>query len=267
MIHFSLEPAFDESIVAAMSREFSSENPAARPQQYFATTHWSVVLSARQDESRDADAALEQLCHTYRVPLYAFVRRRGYPVHDAEDLTQEFFTRLLAKDFLRAVDRSKGKFRSFLLAALEHFLANEWRRANTQKRGGQFTFVSTDAESAEQQYLQVPASNLSPAQLFEQQWATALLNQTLGQLRDEFVAAGNGVRFEDLKTFLTGEKQAASYAELAAKLGTTEAALKMAVSRMKQRYGELLRAQIANTVSGPEEVDEELRALFGAWSS
>ena len=233
----------------------------------FVTTHWSVVQAAKQEPSAEADAALEKLCHGYWRPLYAFVRLRGYGAHDAEDLTQEFFARLLAKDFLRAVDRSKGKFRSFLLAALEHFLAKEWRRANAQKRGGKFTFISTDADSAEQQYLQVPASNLSPEQLFEKQWAVTLLDLTVAHLRDEFVAAGKQTQFEMTKIFLTGEKQAAAYAALAAKLGTTEAALKMAVSRMKQRYGELLRAEIANTVSGPEEIDEELRALFGALSS
>jgi RNA polymerase sigma-70 factor (ECF subfamily) len=198
--------------------------------------------------------------------LYVFVRRQGYSPHDAQDLTQSFFARLLEKNYLSAVDPRKGKFRSFLLATLEHFLANEWRRAHAQKRGGRFTFVSIDAESAEQQYLQVPASNLSPGQLFEQQWAMTLLDQTLARLYEEFVASGKGALFGDLKIFLTGEKQAASYAELAAKLGMTEAALKMAVSRMRKRYGELLRAEIANTVANPAEIDEELRALFAALS-
>jgi DNA-directed RNA polymerase specialized sigma24 family protein len=233
----------------------------------FVTTHWSVVLTAKQNPSAEADAALERLCRTYWWPLYAFVRRRGYEAHDAQDLTQEFFARLLAKDFLRAVDRSKGKFRSFLLASLEHFLAKEWRRANTQKRGGEFTFISTDAGSAEEQYLQVPASNLSPEQLFEKQWAITMLDYTVACLREEFVAAGKQTQFEAIKIFLTGEKQAQSYAELAAKLEATEAALKMAVSRMRQRYGELLRAEIANTVTSPEDVDGELHALMGALSS
>ena len=230
----------------------------------FVTTHWSVVLVAGQAGSEQADAALEKLCRAYWWPLYAFVRRRGYQPHDAQDLTQEFFARLLSKDFLRAVDRRKGRFRSFLLAALEHFLANEWRNAHTQKRGGRFTFVSTDLEHAEQQYLQVPAANLTPEQLFEQQWATTLLDQTLGRLRQEFVAAGKQAQFEAIRIFLTGEKRAASYVELAANMGTTEGALKMAVSRMRQRYGELLRAEIENTVSAPNEVEEELRALFAA---
>jgi RNA polymerase sigma-70 factor (ECF subfamily) len=231
----------------------------------FVTTHWSVVLSAKEGLTEEADAALEQLCRAYWWPLYAFIRRRGYGAHDAQDLTQEFFARLLSKDFLRTVDRAKGRFRSFLLAALEHFLANEWRNAHTQKRGGEFAFVSTDAD-AEQHYLQLPASGLSPEQLFEQQWAMTLLNQTVLRLQEEFVTAGKKTQFEQIKIFLTGEKQAASYAELAVKLAMTEAALKMAVSRMRQRYGELLRREIANTVSGPEEIEEELRALFTALS-
>src|SRR6266576_1260441 len=222
------------------------------PGQWFATTHWSVVLAAGQTNTPRSTEALEELCRAYWYPLYVFVRRQGHSPHDAQDLTQAFFARLLEKDNLGAVDRSKGKFRSFLLAALEHFLAKEWRRAHAQKRGGQFTFVSTDAENAEGQYLQVPASNLSPQQLFEQQWAMTLLDQTLARLQEEFLASGKGVLCGDLKIFLTGEKRAASYAELAAKLGMTEAALKMSVSRMRHRYGELLRAEIANTVRSEE---------------
>lgn len=224
------------------------------------------MLSAKQGEPNEVGIALEKLCRTYWWPLYAFVRRRGYAAHDAQDLTQEFFARLLAKDTLRAVDRSKGKFRSFLLAALEHFLANEWRRSKTQKRGGKFTFVSIDDDSAEQPYHQVPASNLSPEQVFEQQWAMTLFDQTLSRLRDEFVATGKEMQFETIKIFLTGEKQAAAYLEMATKLGTTEAALKMAVSRMRHRYREILRTEIANTVSSPDEVDEELRSLRAALS-
>jgi RNA polymerase sigma-70 factor (ECF subfamily) len=230
------------------------------------TTHWSVVLAASQEPTTDADAALELLCRVYWGPLYAFVRRRGYEAHDAQDLTQEFFARLLARDFLGAVDRSKGKFRSFLLAALKHFLAKEWRRTNTQKRGGRLSFVSLDDETAEQHYTRLAAPEVTPEKLFEQQWAMTLLEQVLSRLRDEMIAAGKGPTFEELKVFLTGEKRSASYAELAVKLATTEAALKMAVSRLRQRYGELLREEIANTVTGPEEVEEELRALFAALS-
>lgn len=234
--------------------------------RWFVTTHWSVVLSAKQELSAEADAALAKLCRTYWWPLYAFVRQRGYKVHDAQDLTQVFFERLLAKDFLHAVDRSKGKFRSFLLAAVCNFLAKDWRSSQSQKRGGHIKFVSINDETAEQPYVQVAASSLSPEELFEKQWAITLLNQTLTRLGEEFVAAGKEAQFETIKNFLTGEKQSASYAVLAAKMGTTEAALKMAVSRMRQRYGELLRAEIANTVTRPEEVEEELRALIRALS-
>jgi len=232
----------------------------------FVTTHWSVVLSAKEGSSEEAEVALERLCCTYWWPLYAFARRRGYGAHDAQDLTQDFFTHLLARDFLRAVDRNKGTFRSFLLASLKNFLAKDWRRANAQKRGGQFTFISTDAEYAEQQYVQVQSADLSPEQLFDRQWATTLLKQALSRLQEEFAAAGKGARFDALKVFLTGEREAGSYANLAARLETTEAALKMAVSRLRERYGELLRAEIANTVSDPAEVEEELRALFTALS-
>jgi RNA polymerase sigma-70 factor (ECF subfamily) len=230
----------------------------------FSTTHWSVVLAARQKTSEEAAAAMERLCRAYWRPLYAFVRRRGYEPHDAQDLTQEFFARLLEKDFLRTVDRSKGKFRSFLLAALEHFLAKEWRRAHAQKRGGGASFISFDGPAPEEQYLQIPSSGLTPEQLFDQQWALTLLNQSVARLQEEFVASGKGTFFENTKAFLTGEGRADSYSGLAAKLGTTEAALKMAVSRMRRRFGELLRAEIAGTVDGPEQIEEELRMLFGA---
>ena len=232
----------------------------------FTATHWSVVAAASQHDSSQAAAALEKLCSTYWYPLYAFIRRKGYGAHDAQDLTQSFFARLLDKGYLSGVDRAKGKFRSFLLAALEHFLANEWRDAHAQKRGGRVTFISMDDESPEQQYLQLAASGLSPQQLFEQQWAMTLLEQVLARLREEFAAVGKAALFEQLKIFLTGEKRPVSYADLAVKLQSTEAALKMAVSRMRQRYGELLRAEIANTVTSPEEVEEELRALFAALS-
>jgi len=233
---------------------------------HFTATDWGVVRRAREPGSAEGSAALEKLCRTYWYPLYAFVRRRGYERPEAQDLTQAFFARLLEKDYLRGVDRNKGKFRSFLLAAVEHFLANEWRRANAQKRGGKFTFTSLDDTSAEQQYLTVAGANLTPEQLFEQQWAMTLLQQTLGGLQQEFAAAGKGALFEEIKIFLTGEKRAVSYSELAPKLGMTEAALKMAVSRLKQRYGELLRAEIVRPVASLDEVDEELRALFGALS-
>jgi RNA polymerase sigma factor (sigma-70 family) len=232
----------------------------------FTNTHWSVVLAAGQCGTAQSAQALEVLCRTYWHPLYAYVRRRGYAEHDAQDLTQEFFARLLEKEYLRSVDRAKGKFRSFLLAAMEHFLAKEWRRANAQKRGGGLDFLSLDGSSTESGPLQVAAPGLSPEEFFDQQWAITVLEQAVGKLRQEFRAAGKGEVFEELKIFLTGERRDRSYAALAVRLNTTAAALKMTVSRMRQRYGELLRAEIAGTVSGSEQVEEELHALFAALS-
>jgi len=174
----------------AMPIEPGETKEQAASASRFVTTHWSVVLSAKEGATGVADVALERLCRTYWWPLYAFVRRRGYNPHDAEDLTQEFFTQLLEKNFLSAVSPSKGKFRSFLLAAIGNFLAKDWRRANALKRGGGFSFVSLNGESAEEQYLKVPTSQLSPEQLFHQQWALTLFDQTLTKLRDEFVTAG-----------------------------------------------------------------------------
>ena len=231
----------------------------------FDNTRWTIVLAAGGGNSSQADKALDVLCHSYWYPLYAFVRRRGYEAHDAQDLTQEFFARLLSKNYLRSVDRKKGKFRSFLLASLEHFLANDWRRAHAQKRGGLNSFIAWDEESPEHHYTRL-GSGLSPNELFEQQWALALLEQVLTRLQKEFGDAGKGVLFERLKIFLTGEKQVVSYRELAGDLDTTEAALKMTVSRMRRRYGELLREEVANTVADPGEIEGELSALFAALS-
>src|SRR5437588_11197285 len=202
-----------------MSSLGSNFEPGLSSGRVFTTTHWSVVLAASLHESPQADEALAQLCRVYWQPLYAFIRRRGYEEHEAKDLTQEFFARLLGKNYLRAVDRAKGKFRSFLLAALEHFLANEWRNAHAQKRGGKAAFISLDDTCAEQQYQQVPAAGLSAEKLFEQQWATTLLEQVLARLRTEFVTAGKESLFEELKIFLTGEKRAVSYAQLAVQMG------------------------------------------------
>jgi RNA polymerase sigma-70 factor (ECF subfamily) len=239
-------------------------DPAMSP--VFATTHWSVVLAAGQQQTGNVDEALERLCRTYWYPLYAFARRSGYAQHDAEDLTQAFFERLLEKHYLHAVDRSKGKFRSFLLATFQHFTANHRRDANAQKRGGGCSFISLNDESAEQQYLRSAPSDLSAEKFFARQWAMTLLDQVITRLRGEFIAAGKEELFGELKVFLTGDTRTMGYAELGLKLGTTEAALKMTVSRMRQRYAELLRAEIADTISGTDEVDEELHALFAALS-
>ena len=228
----------------------------------FPTTHWSVVLSAGQDGSSAAMEALEKLCRTYWYPLYAYVRRRGQTADEAEDLTQEFFARLLGKNYLAQVDPHKGRFRSFLLVAVNHFLANQRDYVCAVKRGGRIRFIYMDDLSAEARYRQEFATELSPEKLFEQRWAMTLLEQVLARLRTEFTASGKAELFEKLKFNLTGSDKEAPYAVLAAQLGSTEAALKMAAQRMRHRYGELLREEIAHTVADAGEVDDEIRHLF-----
>jgi RNA polymerase sigma-70 factor (ECF subfamily) len=228
----------------------------------FATTHWSVVLAARESDASQAAAALEKLCRTYWYPLYAYVRRKGYGAEDAQDLTQEFFARLLARNFLNVADRNKGKFRSFLLGSLEHFLAREWTRAHAQKRGGGKAVFSLDELNAENRYLLEPADELTADKIFDRRWATTLLDQAMSRLREECAAGGKGDLFEKAQNYLAGEKGEASYAEIAAALNMSEGAVKVAVHRLRQRYGELVRAEIAQTVAISEEADEELRYLF-----
>jgi RNA polymerase sigma factor (sigma-70 family) len=228
----------------------------------FATTHWSVVLASAQGDSPQAAVALEQLCRSYWYPLYAFVRRQGHSPEDAEDLLQAFFARFLEKRYLDDVDRSRGRFRSFLLAALKHFLADEWDKATAVKRGGRVQFFSLDSQAAESRYWEEPASDLTPEKLYEQRWACVLLERVLQQLEQDSAEAGKGHFFEALKSFLVGESRSLSYAELAAQLGVSEAALKMKVQRLRHRYQRLLREEIAQTVASPEEVDGEIHYLF-----
>ncbi len=250
-----------------MMGQRSPEAPGAVAQPLFATTHWSVVLATADRQSPEAAAALERLCATYWYPLYAYVRHRGHSREDSQDLTQEFFCRLLRKNDLAQVDPRKGKFRSFLLAAINHFLANEWDRAQTLKRGGQVTFLSLDEAQAEQRYQGEQFGGRSPEDIYDRTWAITLLEKVLGRLRAETAAAGRSARFDELKDVLMGERPSRSYAELAGTLGTTEAALKMTVRRLRQRYGELLREEIAHTVLDPGEVEEELRHLRAVLSS
>ena len=222
-----------------------------------------MVLSAGIDTPK-ASAALEELCRTYWYPLYAYVRRRGYDAHDAQDLTQEFFARLLEKNSLSDVHPRKGKFRSFLLGSMNNFLAKEWRRENTQKRGGGQPIFSLDAAAAEDRYKFEPADALDPEKIFERRWAMTLLEQTLARLRQECSESGKADLFNELKGMLAGEKRQHRYAEVAARLDMTEAAVKKAAERLRDRYAELLRMEIAQTVSEPGDVDEELRDLFRA---
>jgi len=230
----------------------------------FPTTHWSVVVEAGRVHSPHAGTALEHLCRSYWYPLYAYVRRRGHGVEDAQDLTQEFFMRLLQSPFLSRADRAKGKFRSFLLGALEHFLAKEWRRTHRQKRGGGKQFVSLEEGLAEERYRADPAEELTAERLYNQSWALTLLEQTMSALRLEWGAAGKGRLFEELKATLEGEGPGRPDAGVAARMGMGEGAVRMAAHRLRQRYGEMLRAQIAQTVGRPEEIDEEIRFLFAA---
>ncbi|NQU09379.1 sigma-70 family RNA polymerase sigma factor [bacterium] len=234
-----------------------------RPREYFATTHWTIVLTAgRRDTSRARDA-LAQLCQTYWYPLYAYVRRRGYSPQDAEDLTQGFFARLLELDSLAAVAREKGRFRAFLLASMNHYLADEWDRASAQKRDARRT-ISLDALDAETRYAREPVDTVTPERLFERRWALTLLETVLHRLKKEYEAAGKRELFQQLRFAITGDKNAVPYADLAARLGMTGEAVRVAVHRLRRRYRQVLREEIAQTVTSPEEVKEELRALFAS---
>lgn len=228
----------------------------------FATTRWSLVrLAARNDTTR-AQRALSSLCEAYWYPLYAYVRRQGHSPHDAQDLTQEFFARLLESNSLAKLDRERGRFRAWLLASLKHFLANEWDRARAAKRGGGLHLVSLDEATAEERYKLEPADELSADRIFERRWAMMLLDTVLGALEREYAAGGKSALFDKLKPCLAGSRESQPYAELARELGMSEGAVKVAVHRFRQRYRELLRVEIAHTVSSPEEVDEEIRYLF-----
>ena len=242
-----------------MSDAQSNGDAASRAGEWFATTHWSVVLAAGSGLSSQAADALEKLCRNYWYPLYAFVRRRGYSPEDAQDLTQGFLASLLSTRSLDSVHPAKGRFRSFLLASLNHFLANEWDKARTLKRGGGEPAISLDA--AETRFRAEPSEHLSPDRIFERQWAATLLAQVVVHLRADYEAAGKGRLFEALQIYLTGEKGLPPYREAADCLGLSIEALKKAVERLRRRYGELLREEIAHTVTNPAEVDEEIRYL------
>jgi DNA-directed RNA polymerase specialized sigma24 family protein len=236
---------------------------SAAPKDRFATTHWSLVVSAGGGQSPEAHRALATLCENYWFPLYAYVRRRGYDACEAEDLTQEFFLRLLAKNYLAGVNREKGKFRAFLLAALQHFLANEWDRSQTQKRGGGQAVLSLDALSAESRYRMEPSHDLTPEKLFERRWAITVLDGVLARLQADFLAHhGDQAAFDCLKQFLTAGRESTGYAAAAGQLQMTEGALRVAIHRLRRRYRELLRDEIAQTVASPEEIDDEIHYLL-----
>jgi DNA-directed RNA polymerase specialized sigma24 family protein len=232
----------------------------------FATTHWSVVLSAGDAASPKADFALAELCRTYWYPLYAYVRRRGFAEHDAQDLTQGFFAHLIERDSLRKVAREKGRFRSFLLASLNYFIADERDRATAQKRGGGCHVVSFNIEEAEQRYRLEPVDNRDPEKLFEHRWAMTLLDQVLDRLKEEFTRADKSELFVALQPFLVEGAGEQPYSKAALQSGMSAEAFKKAVQRMRRRYYQLFREEIAQTVASPREVEEELRNLCAVLS-
>ena len=236
------------------------------PGVVFATTQWTVVLTAGHRSTPEADRALEELCRTYWYPLYAYVRRRGYSPPDAQDLTQEFFARLLAKHWIASADREKGRFRTFLLTALSRFLANEWDRARTQKRGGQAVHLPLDTAIAETRYAADSALALPPDRLYDRHWAMTLLDRALTRLRTEQERAGKAREFAVLSRFLTSEKGSIPYAEAANELDISEPAARQAVHRLRRRFRETFREEITQTVAAPGEVDEEIRHLLAALS-
>jgi RNA polymerase sigma-70 factor (ECF subfamily) len=229
----------------------------------FATTRWSLIVAARGGDSPPARQALAELCRVYWYPLYAYVRRRGHDHETAQDLTQDFFARLLEKNDLAAVDPARGRFRSFLLAACQHFLANRHDRDHALKRGGGRTLLSIDFGDADRRYGNEPAHEQTPERLFERRWALALLDQVLNRLRDEYESGDKGALFAGLKGHLTGATTT-SHAAAAAALGLSEGAVKVAVHRLRKRYRDLLREEIAQTLDDPAQIGDEIRALFQA---
>jgi RNA polymerase sigma factor (sigma-70 family) len=233
-----------------------------RVAQWFATTHWSVVLNAADTSAPGADEALEKLCRTYWYPLYAHVRRQGRNAEDAQDLTQAFFEHFLGRKAVRLANRERGKFRSFLLTSLNHFLNHEWERAKTARRGGGQVHLPWDQSSAESQYEVESLSEVPPEKVYDRRWALALFQEALARLRQEHAAAGKVQLFEQLKEFLTESAGEGTYGDVATRLGMSSGAVAVAVHRLRQRYGELVREEIAHTVTNPAEVQEELHYLI-----
>ena len=229
---------------------------------HFHTTHWSAVVTAGQGESPAAAKALAALCCTYWRPLYSYVRRLGHGPAEAQDLTQEFFARLIERRLLARADQQRGRFRTFLLTSLKHFLVNEWEKSRAAQRGGGRAIISWDEVEAENQFLAEVADQLTPEKVYEKQWASSVLEAVLRQLRAEATASGRGDLFERLKEYLWGEVARTTYAAIGAELGMTPVAVKVAAHRLRQRFREVLRAEIASTVATEQEIDEELRHLF-----
>jgi RNA polymerase sigma factor (sigma-70 family) len=233
----------------------------------FVTTPWTEVLLARDQETPGAREALEQLCRLYWFPLYAHIRQSVNDPHNAEDLTQEFFRLLIEKNYLGAVDRERGKFRSFLLVAVKRFLINAHKHANRQKRGGGQAHISLDVELAESRLNSELATGLSPEEIFERRWARAILDQTTARLHNEYAASGKSAIFDALNGFLTDESRFGDYAEVAKQLGMTASTVAVTVHRLRTRYKQLVREAVRPTVANPAEVDDEMRHLVATLSN
>jgi RNA polymerase sigma factor (sigma-70 family) len=227
----------------------------------FTTTRWSLVSQARYDEAGTtlAREALGELCRVYWYPLYAFVRSRGYSADDAQDLTQAFFAKILETDGLASADRGRGRFRSYLLGAMKHFLSNEWQRAKAEKRGGQVRFIDWDPAAVETRYVEAARLEEDPERLFDREWALESVGSALRKLRREMSKAGKTVSFDALEGTLTGDSP--PLREIAARLNMSEGAVKVAVHRLRRRYRELLRATIAETLGDAADLDDEMRYL------
>jgi RNA polymerase sigma-70 factor (ECF subfamily) len=230
----------------------------------FPTTHWSRVISAGNPDAPLAKESLAELCKAYWYPLYAYIRRRGHDPEQAKDLTQDFFARALEKGLLAEADPSRGRFRSFLRTVCAHFLANCHDREQARKRGGGRTILPIEAGGAEGQYARELADGLTPERIFDRSWALTLLGRVLDQLGREYAEAGKAAAFEALRGLLAGDPDTPTYAAVAARLGTTEGAARVAAHRLRRRYGELLRQEIAATLADPTEIDDEIRDLFAA---
>ena len=246
-----------------MSTHHESETET-RQSDIFVTTRWTVVLHAGRKSSPHSDRALGELCQTYWYPLYAFVRRKGHAREDAEDLVQAFFEKFLAKNYLEGLSAERGKFRAFLLAALKHFLANEWDKSQRQKRGGGVTHLSLDWQSADERFKLEPPDIASPDRIYDREWALALLERVIMRLRAECVSDGKSQLFEQAKGYLMVGEQAIPYATAAKAVNLDEGAVRVAVHRLRQRYRALLRDEIAQTLDDPTQVTEELKSLQAA---
>ncbi|MGD8328088.1 MAG: sigma-70 family RNA polymerase sigma factor [Acidobacteriota bacterium] len=231
----------------------------------FQTTQWTLVVAAGDSQHPDSRAALAELCQGYWYPLYVYLRRRGYSQEEAEDLVQGFFAQLLEKNYIKAADKERGRFRSFLLASLKNYAANEWDRRTAVKRGGTTATLSLDFEDAEGRYVIEPADERTPEQEFDRGWAMAQLHRVLERMRSEAGPGEATERFELLQGFLTGEGEDMPYKEVAERLGMSEGAVKVAVHRLRQRFGAVLRDEVARTLADPDDVDDEIRHLFAAF--